>query len=289
MTCWARGFPTRLEPWAGRAIGKRGRPLVEALAHSRCPAPTPRGGSDRRVLPWPSGACRPPSSWWSRRPASSPAAARPYHRAWGGGRRRWGHALVLCRLTWGYQASRPALVPRAGWQWLSTCSFCSEGFWKSSQPLTYILTVSWTLPYFCCSVAQSCPTLCNPMCMSVNNFKLIHFFLSLCVYTHTHTHTHTHLFGLPWWFSGKESTCQCRRLRRHGLGRFPRGGNGNLLQYFCLESPMNRGAWWATAHRVARVGHDWVTKHSTYTYLKIWILNLNSLKCKFKKFNVKII
>ena len=28
-----------------------------------------------------------------------------------------------------------------------------------------------------------------------------------------------------------------------GLGRFPGGGNGNLLQYPCLENPMNRGAW----------------------------------------------
>ena len=30
------------------------------------------------------------------------------------------------------------------------------------------------------------------------------------------------------------------------------GGNGNLLQYSCLENPMDRGAWQATVHRVAR-------------------------------------
>ena len=30
-----------------------------------------------------------------------------------------------------------------------------------------------------------------------------------------------------------------------GLGRFPGGGNGNPLQYSCLESHMDRGAWWA--------------------------------------------
>ena len=34
-----------------------------------------------------------------------------------------------------------------------------------------------------------------------------------------------------------------------GLGRSP-GGNGNPLQYSCLENPMDRGAWWATAHGV---------------------------------------
>ena len=30
-----------------------------------------------------------------------------------------------------------------------------------------------------------------------------------------------------------------------GFKRSPRGGNGNPLQHFCLESPMDRGAWWA--------------------------------------------
>ena len=34
-------------------------------------------------------------------------------------------------------------------------------------------------------------------------------------------------------------------------GRFPGGGHGNRLQYSCLENPMDRGAWWATLHRVA--------------------------------------
>ena len=36
-----------------------------------------------------------------------------------------------------------------------------------------------------------------------------------------------------------------------GSGRSPGVGNGNLLQSSCLENPMERGAWWASAHRVA--------------------------------------
>ena len=36
-----------------------------------------------------------------------------------------------------------------------------------------------------------------------------------------------------------------------GLGRSPGEGNGNTLQYACLGNPMDRGAWWATIHRVA--------------------------------------
>ena len=37
-----------------------------------------------------------------------------------------------------------------------------------------------------------------------------------------------------------------------GVGRAPGEGNGNPLQYSCLENPMDRGAWWATVHGVAK-------------------------------------
>ena len=37
-----------------------------------------------------------------------------------------------------------------------------------------------------------------------------------------------------------------------GLGRSLGEGNGNPLQYSCLENPMDRGAWWATVHGVAK-------------------------------------
>ena len=35
-----------------------------------------------------------------------------------------------------------------------------------------------------------------------------------------------------------------------GSGKSPGGGNGNLLQYSCLESPMDRGAWWTIVHSI---------------------------------------
>ena len=51
---------------------------------------------------------------------------------------------------------------------------------------------------------------------------------------------------------GKESTCNAGDLGLIlGLGRSPRGGHGNPLQYSCLENPMDRGAWQATVHGVA--------------------------------------
>ena len=37
-----------------------------------------------------------------------------------------------------------------------------------------------------------------------------------------------------------------------GSGRSPGVGNGNLLQYSCLENSTERGVWWATVHRVAK-------------------------------------
>ena len=45
-----------------------------------------------------------------------------------------------------------------------------------------------------------------------------------------------------------------------GSGRFPGEGNGNPLQYSGLENPMDRGAWRATVHGIARVGHNLATK-----------------------------
>ena len=56
--------------------------------------------------------------------------------------------------------------------------------------------------------------------------------------------------------SGKESACDAGDARDAdlipGLGRSPGGGNGNPLQYFCLENPMDRGAWWATVYGVSK-------------------------------------
>ena len=51
----------------------------------------------------------------------------------------------------------------------------------------------------------------------------------------------------------KASACNARDLGSiPGSGKSPGEGNGNPLQYSCLENPMDRGAWLATVHRVAK-------------------------------------
>ena len=52
---------------------------------------------------------------------------------------------------------------------------------------------------------------------------------------------------------GKESACNEEDLGSiPGLERSPGEGNSNPLQYSCLENPMDRGAWGATVHGVAK-------------------------------------
>ena len=67
--------------------------------------------------------------------------------------------------------------------------------------------------------------------------------------------------GFPYSSVSKESACNARYLGLiPGSGRSPGEGNGNPLQYSCLENPMDGGAWRATVHVVTRVRHGLVTK-----------------------------
>ena len=59
--------------------------------------------------------------------------------------------------------------------------------------------------------------------------------------------------GYPGGLDGKEFACTVGDPGSiPGLERFPAEGNGNPLQYSCLENPMDRGAWRATVYGVAK-------------------------------------
>ena len=66
-------------------------------------------------------------------------------------------------------------------------------------------------------------------------------------------------WGFPHSSVGKSSACNAGDLGSvPESGSSPGEGNGNPLQYSCLENPMDGGAWQATFHETARVGHDLV-------------------------------
>ena len=100
--------------------------------------------------------------------------------------------------------------------------------------------------------------------------------------------------GFPSGSEGKASACNAGDPASiPGLGRSPGEGNGNPLQYSCLENPMDRGAWRATVHRATK---SWarlsdftffhLSRDSTYTWIGIpglldyeWVLLYSYFQC----------
>ena len=100
---------------------------------------------------------------------------------------------------------------------------------------------------------------------------------------------YAHLEVINWCFWGfpggsevKASACNEGDLGLiPGSGRSPGEGNGNPLQYSCLENPMGGGAWWATVHGVAKSR----TRLSEFTFTSLWTMVLEKtlespLDCK---------
>ena len=87
------------------------------------------------------------------------------------------------------------------------------------------------------------------------------------------------LRGFPNGSYGKESACNAKVIGDSGLipglGRFPGGGNGNPLQYYCLENSMDRGTYRATVHGVAQ-SWTWLKQLST-ALMNPYVQNLSSL------------
>ena len=71
----------------------------------------------------------------------------------------------------------------------------------------------------------------------------------------------------------KESACNEGDLGLiPGSERSPREGDGNLLQYSCLENPMDLGAWWNTVHRITK---SQTQKKQPSTHVHIYFTDLN--------------
>ena len=79
-----------------------------------------------------------------------------------------------------------------------------------------------------------------------------------------------HIMGFPGGSEVKASACNAGDLSSiPGSGRSPGEGNGNPLQYSCLENPIGGGAWWATVHGVAKSQ----TRLSDFTFTFIHIID----------------
>ena len=78
----------------------------------------------------------------------------------------------------------------------------------------------------------------------------------------------TNRAGFPDGSDGKESACNVRYPDLNSKSeRSPGEGNGNPLQYSWLEDPMDRGAWWATVHGVAK-SQTWLSNSHTHQQCK---------------------
>ena len=85
--------------------------------------------------------------------------------------------------------------------------------------------------------------------------------MDIFIYTQIYTHTLKYIICIlviyytvfPGDSDGKQSACNAGDSGSIPvLGRTPGEGNGNPLQYSCLENPMEKGAWEATVHRVTK-------------------------------------
>ena len=93
------------------------------------------------------------------------------------------------------------------------------------------------------SVTKSCPTVCNPINCSTPGFPTLNYLLEFAQISQVRLVV-------------KNPPANARNVGDSGLipglRQLPGVGNGNPLQHSCLENPMNRGAWWATVHGVAK-------------------------------------
>ena len=107
----------------------------------------------------------------------------------------------------------------------------------------------------------------------MNIFKylwyILNFFISTGVVSHSpNFRVLMEFMDFPGDSDGKESACSAG-----DLGQSPGEGNGHSLQCSCLDNPMDRGAWWATVHRVpkSRTWRKHLSMHAcTSSHEKTW-------------------
>ena len=137
---------------------------------------------------------------------------------------------------------------------------------QNLKTCVFLLTLKHTsteqfLPKFCWSSKDKTFGFIHSLWVILTCFNYMHFLLSKPKPKHSPT-------AITWGFPGgsvvKELACPCRRHEFNPwVGKSPRGGNDNPLPDSCLKNPMNRGAWLAAVHGVAK-SRTWL--ESTHTH-----------------------
>ena len=149
-------------------------------------------------------------------------------------------------------------------------------FWKQSYNICLLI---WVLSLFTFNVIIGMVGL--KFTVLTQAFYLYNFFLFLCsfffffdVYFGFNLIFLVFHWGFPGSSVSKESACSAGDPSSiSGSWRCPGEGNDKPLQYLCLENPMDRGAWQATVHGIARVGHNLATKPpQCFIYFLSWFL-----------------
>ena len=100
--------------------------------------------------------------------------------------------------------------------------------------------------YMCWFKQQTCESTGRLILRKLSLVFFILYFPLMYFLSVSSFYKHVLYCNFPGGSDGKESACNAGDLGSiPGSGRSPRKGNGNPLQYSCLENPMDRGAWWA--------------------------------------------
>ena len=133
-----------------------------------------------------------------------------------------------------------------------TCAptvLCCTSLWEVKQSTTATIYCLHPLPLLFYCLHQHNFTISGNSCLQ--RWKLLINFI-------------TRTLGFPGNSVGEESVCHAGDLGLiPGSGRSPGVGNGNQLQYSCLENPMDREAGWAIVHGVAK-SRTWLNTHTHF-------------------------